>query len=64
MIVGGLIGDMGRYLLATCLVLGMGLLMGYPQAGGAGGAMLAVALVLIFAFSASWIWTALGLALR
>jgi ABC-2 type transport system permease protein len=63
-VVGGLIGDMGRYVLATCLVLGMGLLMGYRPAGGAGGAMLAVALVLIFAFSVSWIWTALGLALR
>lgn len=63
-VVGGLIGDMGRYVLATCLVLGMGLLMGYRPAGGAGGAVLAVALVLVFAFSVSWIWTALGLALR
>ena len=63
-IVGGLIGDMARYVLATCLVLGMGLLMGYRPAGGAGGAALAVALILIFAFSVSWIWTALGLALR
>jgi ABC-2 type transport system permease protein len=61
-IVGGLIGDMARYLLATCLVLGMGLLMGYRPAGGAGGTALAV--VLVFAFSVSWIWTALGLALR
>lgn len=63
-IVGGLIGDMVRYVLATCLVLGMGLLMGYRPAGGAGGAVLAVALVLVFAFSVSWIWTALGLAVR
>jgi ABC-2 type transport system permease protein len=63
-VVGGLIGDMARYVLATCLVLGMGLLMGYRPAGGAGGAALAVALILVFAFSVSWIWTALGLALR
>ena len=63
-VVGGLIGDMGRYLLATCLVLGMGLAMGYRPEGGAGGAVLAVTLVLIFAFSVSWIWTALGLLLR
>ena len=63
-VVGGLIGDMARYLLATCLVLGMGLLMGYRPAGGAGGAALAVALILVFAFSVSWIWTALGLVLR
>jgi ABC-2 type transport system permease protein len=63
-VIGGLIGDMGRYVFATCLVLGMGLLMGYRPEGGAGGAALAVALVLVFAFSVSWIWTALGLALR
>jgi ABC-2 type transport system permease protein len=63
-VIGGLIGDMGRYVLATCLVLGMGLLMGYRPAGGAGGVALAVALVLVFAFSVSWIWAALGLALR
>ena len=63
-VVGGLIGDMGRYVLATCLVLGMGLLMGYRPEGGVGGVVLAVALVLIFAFSVSWIWTAIGLAVR
>jgi ABC-2 type transport system permease protein len=63
-IIGGLIGDLGRYLLATCLVLGLGLLMGYRPAGGAGGAALAVALILVFAFGVSWIWTTLGLVLR
>jgi ABC-2 type transport system permease protein len=63
-VVGGLIGDTARYVLATCLVLAMGLLMGYRPAGGPGGAALAVALVIVFAFSVSWIWTALGLALR
>jgi len=63
-VVGGLVGDIARYVLATCLVLGMGLLMGYRPPGGAGGAVLAVALILVFAFSVSWIWTALGLALR
>ena len=51
---GILIGDMARYVLATCLVLGMGLLMGYRPAGGACGAALAVALILVFAFSVSW----------
>jgi len=63
-VVGGLVGDIARYVLATCLVLGMGLLMGYRPPGGAGGAVLAVVLILVFAFSVSWIWTALGLALR
>lgn len=63
-IVGGLIGDLGRYLLATFLVLGMGLAMGYRPPGGVGGAAGAVALALVFAFSVSWIWTTLGLVLR
>jgi ABC-2 type transport system permease protein len=63
-IVGGLIGDTARYLLATSLVLGLGLLMGYRAAGGVGGVLLAVALILVFGFSVSWIWTSLGLVLR
>lgn len=63
-IVGGLIGDMARYLLAAALVLTLGLLMGYRPAGGADGVLLAVALILVFGFSVSWIWTSLGLVLR
>ena len=50
-IVGGLIGDLARYLLATALVLGLGLLMGYRPGGGTGGVLLAVALILVFGFS-------------
>jgi ABC-2 type transport system permease protein len=64
LIAGGLIGDLARYLLATGLVLGLGLLMGYRPAGGAGGMLLAVALILVFGFSVSWIWTSLALVLR
>jgi ABC-2 type transport system permease protein len=64
LIIGGLIGDVVRYLLAAALVLGLGLVMGYRPAGGAGGVLLAVALILVFGFSVSWIWTSLGLVLR
>jgi len=63
-LVGGLLGDTVRYLLAIALVLGLGLLMGYRPAGGADGILLAVALILVFGFSVSWIWTTLGLVLR
>jgi ABC-2 type transport system permease protein len=63
-IVGVLLGDMARYTFSAALVLGCGLLMGYRPAGGAGGVTLGVGLVLIFAFSVSWIWTSLGLVLR
>jgi len=63
-IIGGLIGDTGRYLLASTLVIGLGLLMGYSPAGGVGGTLAAVALVLTFAFGMGWIWTTIGLLMR
>jgi ABC-2 type transport system permease protein len=63
-IIGGLIGDLVRYLLAAALVLGLGLLMGDRPAGGPAGVLLAVALILVFGFSVSWIWASLGLVLR
>jgi ABC-2 type transport system permease protein len=63
-IIGGLIGDTGRYLLASTLVIGLGLIMGYRPHGGAGGVLAAVGLILVFAFGMGWIWTALGLVMR
>jgi daunorubicin/doxorubicin transport system permease protein len=63
-IIGGLIGDTGRYLLASALVIGLGLLMGYTPAGGLGGTLAAVALVLTFAFGMGWLWTTIGLIMR
>src|SRR5581483_5849210 len=47
-IVGALIGDLGRYLLAASLVIGLGLAMGYRAHGGALGVLAAVALVTVF----------------
>jgi ABC-2 type transport system permease protein len=63
-IIGGLLGDIGRYLLAAALVIGLGLGMGFRPDGGTTGALATVALVLVFALSRSWIWTSLGLLLR
>lgn len=63
-IVGALIGDLGRYLLAGGLVIGLGLAMGYRAGGGALGVVAALALVLLFASALSWAWTALGMILR
>jgi ABC-2 type transport system permease protein len=63
-IVGALIGDTGRYLLAAGLVIVLGLVMGYHAGGGPAGVLAAVALVIVFAVSLSWAWTALGLVLR
>jgi ABC-2 type transport system permease protein len=63
-IVGALLGDTGRYLLASTLVIALGLALGYRPAGGVAAVPVAVALVLGFAFGLSWVWTALGLVLR
>jgi ABC-2 type transport system permease protein len=63
-ILGALIGDIGRYLLAGGLVIGLGLAMGYRPAGGAAGTLAAIALVLLFASALSGAWITLGLVLR
>ena len=63
-IVGALLGDVGRYLLAASIVIALGLVLGYRPDGGAVGVVAAVGLVLGFAFGLSWVWTTLGLVLR
>ncbi len=63
-IVGALLGDVARYLLASTILLALGLILGFRPDGGVGGVLLAVGLVLVFAFSVSWIWTSVGLVLR
>jgi len=63
-IVGGLIGDTGRYLLASALVIGLGLLMGFSPRAGVGGVLAAVGLLLAFAFGMGWMWTAIALVMR
>jgi daunorubicin/doxorubicin transport system permease protein len=63
-IAGGLLGDAGRYLLASVLVIGLGLAMGFHPYGGAAGVAAAVGLVIVFACGLSWAWITLGLVLR
>ncbi|MGH9117014.1 MAG: ABC transporter permease [Acidimicrobiales bacterium] len=63
-IVGNLLGEVVRALLASSLVIGLGLLMGFRPGGGVTGVLAAVAIVVVFAFSLSWVWTAIGLTVR
>ncbi len=63
-IVGGLIGDTGRYLLGCTLVVALGLAIGYRPNGGVTGVLAAIALAVLFSFCLSWVWTALALTLR
>ncbi|MDZ7728532.1 MAG: ABC transporter permease [Dehalococcoidia bacterium] len=62
--VGALLGDTARYSMASAIIVGLGLLLGFRPEGGAPGVILAVALVLVFAFGVSWIWTTLGMIMR
>jgi ABC-2 type transport system permease protein len=64
LIVGSLISDAGRNVLAATLVIGLGLAMGFRPDGGVFGVLAAVGLVVVFAFGLSWLWATLGLVLR
>ena len=50
--------------MASAMVVVLGLILGFRPDGGVAGVLLSVALLLVFSFSLSWIWTALGLILR
>lgn len=63
-LVGALLGDTVRYTLASTIVVLLGIVLGFRPAGGVLGIVLAVLLILVFSFSLSWIFTALGLVMR
>jgi ABC-2 type transport system permease protein len=63
-LVGALLGDAARYAMASTMVIVLGLVLGFRPDGGVLGVLLSVALLLVFSFGLSWIWTALGLVLR
>jgi ABC-2 type transport system permease protein len=63
-LVGALLGDALRYSIAALVVVVLGLAMGYRPEAGPVGMLVAVGLLLVFCFSLSWVWTALGLKMR
>jgi ABC-2 type transport system permease protein len=64
LVTGGLLSDAGRYLFASAIVVILGLIMGYRPDGGAPGMTGAVALVVAFGLSLSWLWAATALLVR
>jgi ABC-2 type transport system permease protein len=62
--VGYLLGDALRYTIASVVMLAVGLLLGYRPGGGFVGVVAGIALLLVFSFAFSWIWTMFGLLLR
>ncbi|MDP9135018.1 MAG: ABC transporter permease [Actinomycetota bacterium] len=63
-LVGALLGDAVRYLVAGTVIVVLGLILGYRPEAGAGGVLAALALVVVFAFGLSWAFTTLGLLMR
>ncbi|ACZ38310.1 ABC transporter permease [Sphaerobacter thermophilus] len=63
-LVGSLLGDAVRYTIASMMVIGLGLILGFRPDGGVLGVVAAVGLLLVFAFSLGWIWTLFGLVMR
>lgn len=53
---GALAGDILRYSMASLVILTLGLILGFRPGGGALGVVAALGLVLLFAFSISWMW--------
>ncbi|MGH9181032.1 MAG: ABC transporter permease, partial [Acidimicrobiales bacterium] len=63
-LVGSLLGDSVRYLLSGTVIIVLGVILGYRPGAGVPGAISALALVVVFAFGLSWVFTTLGLLLR
>ena len=62
--VGYLLGDVLRYTIASVVMLVVGLVLGYRPDGGVAGVVAGIALLIVFSFAFSWIWTMFGLLLR
>lgn len=63
-IFGALLGDVFRYSLAATMVITLGLIIGFRPAAGFVGVVLAIALVILFSMSLSWIWIIVGMLVK
>jgi ABC-2 type transport system permease protein len=63
-LVGALLGDSVRYLVAGTVIIALGLALGYRPDAGVPGVLGALALVVVFAFGLSWVFTTLGVLMR
>jgi ABC-2 type transport system permease protein len=63
-LLGALIGDMVRYLVAATVIIVLGLILGFRPDNGVPGVLASVGLVVLFSFGLSWVFTSLGLVMR
>jgi ABC-2 type transport system permease protein len=63
-LVGSVLGDTARYLMAGTVIVVLGVVLGYRPDAGIAGVVAALALVTVFAFGLSWVFTTIGLLMR
>jgi ABC-2 type transport system permease protein len=63
-LLGALLGDMVRYLVASTVIIVLGLILGFRPSNGVPGVLGSVGLVVLFSFGLSWVFTSLGLLMR
>jgi ABC-2 type transport system permease protein len=63
-LLGALLGDSVRYLVAGTVIIVLGVVLGFRPEAGVPGVIAALGLVVLFAFSLSWVFTTMGLLLR
>jgi len=63
-LLGSVLGDTVRYLVAGTVIIVLGMILGFRPDAGMGGVVAALALVIVFAFGLSWVFTTLGLVMR
>jgi ABC-2 type transport system permease protein len=63
-LVGALLGDSVRYVVAGTVIIVLGVILGYRPSNGVPGVIAALGLVVLFAFGLSWIFTTIGMLMR
>ncbi|HLK95693.1 MAG TPA: ABC transporter permease, partial [Nocardioidaceae bacterium] len=63
-LLGPMLGDSVRYVLAGTVIIVLGVVLGYRPEAGLVGVVAALALVVVFSFGLSWVFTTLGLLMR
>ncbi|CAA9269063.1 MAG: Efflux ABC transporter, permease protein [uncultured Blastococcus sp.] len=63
-LLGSLLGDSVRYVIAGTVIIVVGVALGYRPDAGVVGALGALAMVVVFSFGLSWVFSVLGLLLR
>jgi len=63
-LLGSVLGDTVRYVLAGTVIVVLGVILGYRPGAGIGGVVAAMGLVVVFAFALSWVFTTIGLLMR